>query len=72
MLGRLLGAIGAWIGAGLCGYGIYKIIETILSGVTTSNWLMVIGGGIIGYLFGGFLLVGGIALTALGIKILFD
>jgi len=44
----------------LCGYGIYWLINMLLQGILSANWLMVIGGGILMYLFLGLLVVGAI------------
>ena len=41
-----------------CAYGVYALVSMILSGVATGNWLMVIGGGILAYLFAGLLIAG--------------
>ena len=70
MLGKLLGTLASWAGAVVCGYGAWKIIEIILNGVSSSNWLMVIAGGIICYLFGALLIAGAAGLAILGFLIL--
>lgn len=72
MLGKLLGTIASWIGAAVCGYEAWKIIEIILNGVSSGNWLMIIAGGIIGYLFGALLIAGAAGLAILGFMILAD
>ena len=72
MLGKLLGTLASWSGAAVCGYGAWKIIEIILNGVSSGNWLMVIAGGIIGYLFGALLIVGAVVLAIIGFAILAD
>jgi len=70
--GRLLGALAFWIGAGLCIFGIYKLVEMILQGANAGNWLLVLAGGILIYLFGAVLGIVGIILTILGLAILAD
>jgi len=72
MLGRILGALASWAGAVLCGYGVYKLAEIIINGAGAGNWLMVIAGGVLAYIFGGLLVVGAIGLALLGIVILAD
>ena len=72
MLRRLMGAIVFWAAAAVCGYGAYKIIDMIISGVQSANWLMVIAGGILGYLFGALLVICAISLAVLGLIILAD
>ena len=48
-----------------CAYGLYGILSLILSGISAGNWIMVIGGGILGYLFAGVLGVGVLAFFVL-------
>jgi len=72
MLGRILGTILSWAGAALCGLGVWKIIEMIVSGAGSGNWLMVIAGGILAYLFGFLLALGAGVLFIVGLAILFD
>ena len=72
MLGRILGALASWAGAVLCGYGVYKLAEMILGGASGGNWLMVIAGGVLAYIFGGLLVIGAIGLFLLGLVFLVD
>jgi len=72
MLGRILRALASWVGATLCGYGVYKLAEMILGGASGGNWLMVIAGGVLAYIFGGLLVIGAIGLFLLGLVFLVD
>jgi len=61
MLGRLIGTAFGAIVSIVSGYGIYRLVDMIISGVSSQNWLMVIAGGILIYLFIGLLVLGVIA-----------
>jgi len=61
MIGKLIGTVFGGIISILSGYGIYRLVDMLINGVSTQNWLMVIAGGILTYLFIG-LLLGGVLL----------
>jgi len=61
MLGRLIGAAFGAIVSIVSGYGIYRLVDMIVSGVSSQNWLMAIAGAILVYLFIGLLILGVIA-----------
>lgn len=53
MFGKIVGTL---VGAGLAflsGWAIWKLFELIFTGVSKANWLQVIAGGILAYLFVG-------------------
>lgn len=66
----LLGAIASWIGATISGILTWKIVEIIFNGISSGNWLMVIAGGILCYIFGIFFAVATIGLAVLGFMLL--
>jgi hypothetical protein len=41
-----------------CVYAIYSLVNLILSGALAGSWIMVLAGGILLYLFLGFLVIG--------------
>ena len=57
MIGGILLILGGIVLMVLSGYGIWYIVSLMLKGILTSNWLMVIGGGVLFYLLVGFLVV---------------
>ena len=42
----------------LCGCGVYSLIQCIIQGAITQNWIMVIAGGVLAYVFIGLLGLG--------------
>lgn len=53
-----------------CAFGVYKILELILTGAFTGNWFFIIAGGILGYFFFVFLILGvviGVVIFGIGV-----
>lgn len=71
-LGRLIGTVVGGIISFCSGYGLYKIAEIILNGASKGEWLMVIAGGVLAYVFAGLLVVGFFAGLAIIFLSLFD
>lgn len=69
---RILAAVGGALISLGSSYGIWKLIEMILSGVSEGNWIMVLAGGILIYFFIGFLILGFILGLAIVGFALFD
>ncbi len=55
---RALLTIGGLVLSVVCGYGLYWLANTILSGAMQGNWFLVVAGGILLYLFFGLLITG--------------
>lgn len=61
----------AWLGAGLLGLVLYKFASMVIQGALEASLCLIVGGGILLYVFGG-LLVGGIfVLVIVGAMMLF-
>jgi hypothetical protein len=58
MIGRLLVCLAGLLLCAGTGYGIYWLGSLIFGGALAGNWLMVIAGGILAYLFIGLLVAG--------------
>jgi hypothetical protein len=70
MIGKLIGSALSFLGAALCGYGVYSLANMLYLGLTNQNWLMAIAGGLLVYLFGGLLAIGFLGFAILGIIVL--
>jgi len=57
MIGKIIGTIIGGLTSLASAFGIYKLINFIVSGVTEQDWLKVIAGGVLAYLFIGILVV---------------
>jgi len=56
MIGRIIGAIIGGIITLASGYGIHKLVDIIINGLFTQNWLMVYSGAILYFFIGLFFL----------------
>lgn len=68
MIGKILGTIFGGAISVLSAIGIWKLVEMITNGVYNQNWLQVIAGGILTWVFLGILVVifvGGIIIIAI-------
>lgn len=66
-MGSILGAIFGGVVALAGSYGLYRLVDMIISGVASESWVMAIAGGILLYFFGGLL----IAVVVVGALIVF-
>lgn len=60
-MGILARIVGMFVGAGIAigsGYGVWSLIQIILTGATEGNLLLVIAGGILTYFFVGLCIMG--------------
>jgi len=58
MFGRIVGAIVGAVMSFASAFSLWKLIELILSGAVAGNWIAVIAGGILVWIFGGLLILG--------------
>jgi len=57
MIGKMIGALIGGLTSLASAFGIYKMVSFIVIGVAEEDWLKVIAGGVLAYLFTGVLVV---------------
>jgi len=65
MITKIIGLI-CWVGTALCGWSLYSLVRMLIDGIVEQNLWLLIGGGLLLYVFLGLLFVGMVVTFVVG------